>query len=249
MQQIKTVLLCRDAQLREKLKSQLCFYRNLELVADFDSAEAASAFIQAHRVDAVFSEFDQNSSSLFVSSLCMTKPDIMIILFDENASVAYDALRNGAIDFLKLPLEATELQRVIQKISTIRQLYDMCNGFDDHRLIVKTDDGYKVVMVYDIMYVERVDRKINIVCREDMCITVSGYTMADMEQYLSASKFYRCSKSIIVNLDNVDAVNVDHRSNYCSLKLTGYDMEIPVSRQKKNEIIEHLKERYFSTKI
>ncbi len=248
MLQMKAVLLFQDPHKRAELKNQLSIFSNLEIVADFDDFKAADKYLRAHGVNVIFAEYS-DSISFFIGSVTMSAPNMMTVLFHADSTCAHDALKAGALEFFSLPMDPAELQRIIKKLAVLYELFSFKDSLHEYRLIVKTEDGYKVVIADDILFIERIDRKLNMICRGGNAITVSGYTMADIENLLVGGKFYRCSKSIIVNLDNVKSVTVDHKNNYCSLKLYQYEGGIPVSRQKKNEIIQSLQDRYSSTGI
>ncbi len=250
---MRIVLVDQSAAVRADLAKWLRFYNTVEILAEFDDINEANAYILSNAVDVVFIQFSAGKESVdgsfLACNLSMEKPDVLTVLYDADERLAYKALTDGALDFLKLPFEANELQRVVRKLNNIFTLQEYKRSMTDSDIMVKTKDGYKVVQLSMILFIERINRKIRIVCRGNEEVIISNYTMNDLEQILNGTRFYRCYQSIIVNLDNVTSIKMDPNTNSYSVVLFGYDKEVALSRQKHSEMVELLQDRCSSIRL
>lgn len=78
-------------------------------------------------------------------------------------------------------------------------------SFSEKKL-VGTKDGFQIVVdVKQILYIESVDRK-TFVYLEDDVVRVE-YTLTQLERMLNSLRFFRCSKSMIMNIDKVKVLD------------------------------------------
>ena len=69
------------------------------------------------------------------------------------------------------------------------------------KLIGTTDSGQTVIDLNQILYAESVDRRTFIYTAEDVCRV--EFSLAQLEQILNTINFFRCSKSMIINIDKI----------------------------------------------
>ncbi len=72
------------------------------------------------------------------------------------------------------------------------------------KLVGWKDKEQKVVDIKAILYIESVDGKTFAYTKED--VLKLDYTLTQMEQLLNDINFFRCSKSMIINIDKVDSL-------------------------------------------
>jgi len=78
-------------------------------------------------------------------------------------------------------------------------------SFSEKKL-VGTKDGLQVVIdVKQILYIESVDRKTFVYLEED--VVRVEYTLIQLERMLNSVRFFRCSKSMIINIDKVKVLD------------------------------------------
>lgn len=75
-------------------------------------------------------------------------------------------------------------------------------------------------------------------------IVLSGYSMSTLEKKLTIYGFFRCYQSLIVNLAKVNSVHADNKNKWYTIKVEGYNGEVPLSREKYNELLVLLKSKY-----
>ena len=78
-------------------------------------------------------------------------------------------------------------------------------SFADKKLVGTKDGSQIVVDVKQILYIESVDRK-TFVYLEDDVVRVE-YTLTQLERMLNSLRFFRCSKSMIMNIDKVKVLD------------------------------------------
>lgn len=69
------------------------------------------------------------------------------------------------------------------------------------KLIGFKNDMQVVIDYADILYAESVDRKVFIYTQEDIYRT--EFTLVALEEILSTINYFRCSKSMIINIDKI----------------------------------------------
>ena len=78
-------------------------------------------------------------------------------------------------------------------------------SFPEKKLIGSKDGSQLVIDMKQILYIESVDRK-TFVYLEDDIVRVE-YTLTQLERMLNSVRFFRCSKSMIINIDKVKVLD------------------------------------------
>lgn len=78
-------------------------------------------------------------------------------------------------------------------------------SFSEKKLVGTKDGSQIVVDVKQILYIESVDRK-TFVYLEDDVVRVE-YTLTQLERMLNSLRFFRCSKSMIMNIDKIKVLD------------------------------------------
>ena len=111
-------------------------------------------------------------------------------------------------------------------------------------MMIKTRNGYQLVDIDKVLFIERTDRKNKMVMVDGKEMILSGYSMNELEQILEGYNFYRCYQSFIVNLSKVSYVRADNEAKNFALIFDGYAGEVMVSRDKYTEVLQLLKSKY-----
>ena len=78
-------------------------------------------------------------------------------------------------------------------------------SFSEKKLVGTKEGSQIVIDVKQILYIESVDRKTFVYLEDDM-VRVE-YTLTQLERTLNSVRFFRCSKSMIINIDKVKVLN------------------------------------------
>lgn len=78
-------------------------------------------------------------------------------------------------------------------------------SFAEKKLVGTKDGSQIVVDVKQILYIESVDRKTFVYLEND--VVRVEYTLTQLERMLNSPRFFRCSKSMIMNIDKVKVLD------------------------------------------
>ena len=82
----------------------------------------------------------------------------------------------------------------------VERALDFMNGYRQ-KLVGEKDGQKEVIYRADILYIESVDGKCFVYTQAD--VLGVEFTLAQLEQILESVNFFRCSKSMIINIDKV----------------------------------------------
>lgn len=85
----------------------------------------------------------------------------------------------------------------------IERIVNFIKG-EQTKLVGWKDKEQKVIDIKSILYIETVDG--NTFAYTETDVRKLDYTLAQLEQLLSDINFFRCSKSMIINIDKVDSL-------------------------------------------
>ncbi len=145
-----------------------------------------------------------------------TDKAVNIIFLTSSPEFALESYEVKAKGYLLKPVEYEKLKEVID---------DCCNTMkiEPKNLIVKTEFGYQKIFYKDIEYIEA-QNKIIVIYMRDNRIVKTAETLHSFESKLDSSEgFFKCHRSYIVNIGNVDNFNMSEIVTH-----SGYS--IPIAR-------------------
>jgi two-component system LytT family response regulator len=176
----------------------------------------------------------------------LSSASFSVIIITAHAGYAIEALKFSAIDFLLKPFLPPELLAAVDKaISHItdkhyhRQLEAFFHNHDhraatDKKLVLKTLDEIFIVQVSNILALEADNSYTQFRLRNGQVILVSQ-PIKEYEQQLKGMGFMRVHQSHLISLLAIQAFK--KKSNVLVLE---NDIEVPVSQQKKAQLMEYL---------
>lgn len=248
---MKLVLLDTNEERRHDLWNMLMLHNAFEEPVHFSSVDETYDYISTHDVDVLFA-YDavgdarfSGDGSFIVAYLQQQKPDLLTVLYSASDYFSADtAFEVGCTQFFSLPLDAGTLLRVVNRL---RYLYDLLQYKQQacrRSMMIKTKLGYQLVQLDEILFIERISRRIKMVTADGGEIALTGYTMDELEYLLERNGFYRCYQSFIVNLSKVSGIRANNETKRYTILLIGYVGEIILSRDKYNQVLALLKDRY-----
>ena len=144
----------------------------------------------------------------------------------------FDAFQVEAYDYLLKPLDSARFRR------TMDRALGWLERDAAKNLVIQRGSGCQVILLSDILYCEVLGRKIYLHKKDGM--VVDDYDrMEDLEQRVD-SRFFKCHRSYLVNLDHVGGCQDGQ-------VLLQNGERIPVSRLRERELtqalLRHMKER------
>ena len=247
---MKLVLVENDETLCTELKELLAFYNVFDIVHTFDGINEANKYICLNEVDAVFINIKTGNprysgdGSFLAYNLSQIKPDVLVALYSEEkleAGLVFDCCCD---EYFRLPFDNRVLQRVVKRLQYLFELLQYKRLSVNRSMMIKTRNGYQLVDIDKVLFIERTDRKNKMVRVDGKEMLLSGYSMNELEQILEGYNFYRCYQSFIVNLSKVSYVRADNEAKNFALIFDGYAGEVMVSREKYTEVLQLLKSKY-----
>lgn len=247
---MKAVIVENDEQTRTLLYNIFNFYNIFDFVEVFDNPDKAYEYILSSPVDVAFISLEagncqfSSDGSYLAMSLSGVVPDVITVTYSSHDHPGTSIARLNCADFFTLPTEPTVVQRVINRIKYRFELLQYKRQSQNRSMMVKTTQGYQLVNLDDVLFIERFNRKNRMLTTEGKQIMLNGYTLDELSQLLSTAGFYRCYQSFIVNLSKISSIRADSVSKNYALQFDGFVGEILLSRDKYGEIIKLLKDRY-----
>lgn len=247
---MKAVIVENDEQTRVLLATRFSFYNIFDFVEMFDNPDKAYEYILNNQVDVIFinleagnSQFSSDGTYLALN-LSDAAPDVITITYSMQDHPGSEIARLNCADFFVLPAAPATIQQVTNRIKYRFDLLQYKRSSQSRSMMVKTNQGYQLVNLDNVLFIERYNRKNRMLTIDGQQIMLNGYTLDELSQLLSPAGFYRCYQSFIVNLSKVNSIRADSVSKNYALQFEGFVGEILLSRDKYGEIIKLLKDRY-----
>jgi DNA-binding LytR/AlgR family response regulator len=151
--------------------------------------------------------------------------------YSEYAALAFEL---EAVDYLLKPFAFERFERSIQKVLEYlewkgNQNIEAAQGFEEENkfLVIRADHKNVRIPVQEIQVLEAYGEYIKVHCKHSRYVTLER--MKNMEELLDGKLFFRVHRSFIIRLDEVRGME-----GY-QLNLSN-GMQIPVSREKKEEV-------------
>ncbi len=247
---MKILLVESDVQLQKDLQARLAANPFVEIVERVNTTEEAFNYLRTNRVHAVFSNIQPAPPEMTSDGSCLALfvaqyyPDIQAVLYGSLQNILDKTVLSACSGILTLPFNSYAVQQVITRLHYVFRLQQKSLEAANRSIMVKTKEGYRLLVLKDILFIERSDRKNRIVMDNGTEILLYRYTLDELEQMLEGSDFYRCYQSFIVNLSKIAEIRADSEAKSFTIVFEGNKNEIMLSRNKYVKIVELLREKY-----
>ncbi|MCH5317498.1 MAG: response regulator transcription factor [Eubacterium sp.] len=235
---IRTIILDDEPNSRLAAGTALVDYPEIELVGGFSHSNELFDFLKNDSAQLLFLDIELNRETGFnvAQRLRDEYPDVMIVFLTGHSSYAIDGYDFQPINFLTKPINGVKLS---QTIDEVKKRLRQSGGQRGAKLMFRLQQGFRILDVRDICYIERLKRKNYLhTASETLCIT--GYTMHELEQMLEEYGFFLCHQSFIVSLYRAQTVRDVGRQLY-EVLLRDCAVPVPVSRLHYDELMKRLK--------
>jgi two-component system LytT family response regulator len=192
---------------RKGIQSLVEQFPQLELIGSFNSAMAASDFMQNTSVDLVFLDIQMpNITGLeFAKTI---KKDTLIIFTTAYSEYALDSYEVDAIDYLVKPIEFERFQKAVNKAISYHQLLqeDEKENIDtiaSEYIFVKSERRFFKVNFKDILFIEGLKDYVIIQLNDQRIITKMN--LKTIHELLPKEIFFRINKSYIANTTHIES--------------------------------------------
>lgn len=202
---------------------------NLNLVAEYSNAIETKTGLQHHKVDLIFLDIEMPILSGFdLLDDIEDKPGVVFVT--GKTQYAFKAFNYDAVDYLQKPIQRDRFLYSVEKALLYHKVKNETVVDEGDYIFVKSNLKKRKVHLNNLRYIMALGDYVKLITEEDSLVVLS--TMKSFEAELPQDKFLRIHKSYIINLDKVD--------NYNSKNIEiGADI-IPLSRNKKHDLVQAL---------
>jgi two-component system LytT family response regulator len=243
---MKCIAIDNDAKALEQICAYIEKTPSLQLVAKFDDADNARAYLTSdkNQVDVVFVDTDTNNIGGIDLVKSLIEPPFVVFV-SNTTDAAYDALKLGAVDYLRKPFSFDDFNLAIKRVEKAYEQrrnemlqQTRSSTFEGNGRFIFIKSEYKVVRINldEIKYVESMREYVRFHLSDGRPI-MSLLTIKAVENYLPKEKFMRVHRSYIVNLDKIDVIE---RTRI----VFDNDTFIPISEQYKDRFQAYLDKNF-----
>lgn len=236
---IRTLILDDDANSRFAACTALSEFPEIKIAGHFGKISDLFSFLETSTADLLFLDIELDGETGFSAAerLKNEYPELMIVFLTGHSSYAIDGYGFQPINFLTKPINREKLAFTINEV---KRRMEKNWGQASSKLMFHLLQGYKILDVRDICYIERFHRK-NYLYTEDSELRIAGYTVKELDEMLSEHGFFLCHQSYILSLYRVTSVRAVGRQLY-EAELRGCEKPVPVSRNRYEELLLKLKQ-------
>lgn len=204
---MKCIIVDDEPIARKGIQKQVEQISQLELLNSFNSAEAASEFMNTNTVDLVFLDIQMPGINGIEFARSIPK-HTLIIFTTAYSEYALDSYEVDAIDYLVKPIDPVKFRKAVDKAITYHSLLldeekKSVENVEDEHIFVKSDRRYFKVNLKDILFVEGLKDYVIIQLEGQRIITrMNVKTIYDL---LPQNTFFRINRSYIVNKNHIDS--------------------------------------------
>lgn len=190
------------------------------------SALEAAEYLKKHKIDLMFLDIQMPhlSGLEFLESLQNPPLTIFTTAYSE---YALDGFRLQVVDYLLKPIAFKRFFQASMKALEIVKLRNQSDDLENSNMFVRQGDSFVRIVWSDILYIESMQNYVKLHFKDRM-LTIYQ-TMISLEEMLPKDAFFRIHKSYLVNILHIDLITGN--------KLLIDGNELPISRQRKDELL------------
>lgn len=246
MKNVRTAILDDEISNIEILKRILLDCESVEVVWTADNLDDALAHIEGEKVDVVFMDIQLPPYTSFELLPKISNINFEIVFVTAYQEYAVRALKLAAMDYILKPFKASDIVAAIEKVRNKQSKYGEITGLIKNfftnspenfsKIVVHVADGYDIVDISKIMYIEALDSYSKIKLAGNVSY-VASKSLKDFEELLTEKGFYRVHKSYLINIRHM--IKIVKGAGASIIMTDG--ASIPISARKKDVFFEELK--------
>ncbi len=218
---------------REGLELYVNQLPNLTLVGQFANALAANDLIAKNQADLILLDIEMSgiNGMDFIRTL---KKQPMIIMTTAYPEYAVEGFELDVIDYLIKPIR---LERFIKAVNKAQEIFSLKNNapaaieaIESDFIYIKSERKFVRLFYKDILYIKGMKDYVMIFTKDQKKM-MTAMNLGTITKQLPPEIFVRVSKSHLININFIDAVEID------LIQLAGE--EIPLGRTYKEHFVEN----------
>ncbi|HEY2727616.1 MAG TPA: LytTR family DNA-binding domain-containing protein, partial [Parafilimonas sp.] len=209
MKTIKVAILDDENSNIEILKKILQDANNVEVIWTANNIQDGRKNIEEQHVDVIFMDIKMPPHTSFELLEEISEPKFEVIFVTAYQEYAVQALKMAAMDYILKPFKASDILAALDKVRNKQNKFGeiaglMKNYFNTmpdnfSKIVVHVADGYDIVDINDIMYIEALDSYSKLKLKGNQSY-VASKSLKDFEELLTEKGFYRIHKSYLINI-------------------------------------------------
>ena len=221
---------------QDLIETHLTKIPNIQVIAKCHTAMDAMQVLNEQNIDVMFLDIEMPNLTGLELLRSLDKPPYTI-LTTAYAEYALESYELNVVDYLLKPVRFDRFFKSINKVLAMlkgneTELTPAENkDVGENYIFVKSD--YKAVKLRfdEIVYVESIQKYVRFHLKAKKVMSLMSLT--SLNEILPASMFFRCQKSFIINLNEIDGIDGNQLVMSSGTK-------IPVSKSIKNELIQKI---------
>ena len=249
MNEIRVVLADDDRGMRTVMRKMIAKVEGFALVGEADNGLDLMKLVEEKRPQVVFLDVEMPGMTGVECARIIQDTDPTTVLIFATAHDQYmgDAFEVYAFDYLLKPFKVDRviktLQRARDRIARLDEkplpAIKSANRAAAGRLMLRHREGVSFINMSDILLVQREDRS-TVIYTVGGGRYVTSESLGETEARLDPNVFFRCHKSYIINLNQIDNITPYGRWTYV-VRLNGTEHDALITHEKYEEL-----ERMFS---
>lgn len=202
----------------------------LEVADSCSSALEAAEILKKKEIDLMFLDINMPHLSGLEFLESLEKPPLTIIT-TAYSEYALDGFRLHVVDYLMKPIA---FQRFFQAATKAQEIFRSQlireSGYEEtaSNMYVRQGDSFLRIAWEDILYAEGMQNYVKLYFK-DKVLTIHQ-TMIFLEEMLPKASFFRVHRSFLVNISHIDSI--------CGGRLFIGGKELPISKQRREELLD-----------
>src|SRR5690606_10819759 len=223
------------------------FADRIQIVGQLTSPKEAQVFLESNSVDVVFLDINMPEIDGLTFLDAFPQRNFEVVFTTAHSNHAIDAIQKEVIGYLVKPIDSEDLDKVVERLERrigkdpfadkLEAAIDRLNNIGMGPKKIKLNIDKKIVFIdpNDIIYCESDGNYCKIILEGEQQDLFLTQKLKQVSELLPDDLFYRAHNSYLINLRKVKEFH----------KPDGYilmenNIKIPVSRQKRNEVLDRL---------
>lgn len=252
MRTFRTLIVDDDASARQQIVEVLRNRNEIEVIGESGRGAKAAEIINTDKPDLVFLEVELPDMNGFeVIQNIITEHSPLIIFVSSHQDFAVQAFEYDALDYIQKPFSSERIEKALQRLAKrlSNGLADVAKEnigtlFQNHtgskkleRFIIKQAGEYHLIRSENIIWIEADGNYSRVMTRDKKFMV--RYTLSGFTDQLDSDKFYRISRSQIVNLDYIVKIKDHIYGNYIVELENGVSLKMSKNYKQLLEVLKN----------
>lgn len=204
---MKCIIVDDEPIARKGVKKLVGQISQLELLDSFNSAEAASEYIQTTGVDLIFLDIQMPGINGIEFARSIPK-HTLIIFTTAYSEYALDSYEVDAVDYLVKPIDPAKFRKAVDKAVTYHSLLldeekKSVEHIEEECIFVKSDRRFFKINLKDVLFIEGL--KDYVIIQMDGQRIITRMNVKSIHDLLPKKTFLRINRSYIINKNHIDS--------------------------------------------